>query len=168
MNRIMIVTGAAGHLAGTILRELRGTEYSVRGLVMPGETPVPMSGVAYYTGDVTKPGTLEEIFTCPAGSEVTVIHVAGLISIASRPDEQLRRVNVDGTRNIIDQCLRHGARRLVYVCSVHALPETPGSPLPSAAGPDFRPDEVRGAYAKTKAAAGQAVEEARRLDASRG
>ena len=34
------------------------------------------------------------------------------------------RVNVEGTKNVIALCRAHGAR-MVYVSSVHALPEKP-------------------------------------------
>ena len=38
MKRLYIITGAKGHLAGTIIRALRGTDCYIRGLILPSET----------------------------------------------------------------------------------------------------------------------------------
>ena len=57
MKRTYIVTGANGHLGGTILRLLRQEDCTVRGLLLPGEKPAVPAGerLSYYTGDVRRP-----------------------------------------------------------------------------------------------------------------
>ena len=124
MKRVYIITGAAGHLAGTIIQYLRKTECEIRGLILPSENGESDSQITYYKGDITKPESLEEIFSGLSGAEVIVIHAAGLISIGSNITPQLYSINVQGTKNIIGQCMRHPVKRLVYVSSVHAIPET--------------------------------------------
>ena len=52
MEELYIVTGATGHLGGTIVRLLRAQGAEVRGLLLPGEQPPQGDGVAYYPGDV--------------------------------------------------------------------------------------------------------------------
>lgn len=47
-----------------------------------------------------------------AGCEA-VVHVAALYSYDASPEE-LRTVNVDGTRNVLEACARRGIRRLVH------------------------------------------------------
>ncbi len=156
MNSVMyIITGAAGHLAGAILRLLRDTDCTVRGLLLPGETGIYGDRYTYFTGDVTRPETLDPLFENTGSAKVTVIHCAGLVSIQRKVSPALYRVNVTGTRNIIDKCLEHRVHRLVYVSSVHALPEIKGALIREA--DMFSPDTVEGAYAKTKAQATQAV-----------
>ncbi len=76
-------------------------------------------------------------------------------------------MNVGGTNNILRHCERAGVGKLVYVSSVHAIPEKPkGTEITENAV--FSPDAVRGDYAKSKAIATSLVFEAagRGLNAS--
>ena len=52
-----IVTGAAGHLGGTIVRLLQERKAEVRGLVLPHESAADQGETRYFTGDVTLPET---------------------------------------------------------------------------------------------------------------
>lgn len=154
-----IVTGAAGHLGGTIVRLLEESHREVRGLALPGEAVQDTATTRYFCGDVTRPETLEPLFEGLDPSRTIVIHTAGLIDIGDRPYEQLERVNVGGTRNVAELCRRYGVRRLVYVSSVHAIPEDGDGAVLREVG-DFSADRVVGSYAKTKAEATQCVLEA--------
>ena len=156
MKRLYIITGAKGHLASTIIQYLRKQDCYIRGLILPTESGQDDRQITYYQGDVTKPETLGGIFSDLECNEVYVIHAAGLISIGSELTPRLHQVNVEGTKNIIDQCLRYHVRRLVYVSSVHAIPET-GDVATITEAARFSKDSVTGAYAATKAEATQAV-----------
>ncbi len=163
---LYLITGAGGHLAGTIIRYLRREDCDIRGLILPGEEGRDAGNVLYYRGDVTRPETLEPFFSGLEPYDVTVIHAAGLVSIGSGDRARMRRVNVDGTRNILELCRRYPVRRLLYVSSVHALEE--GDRLRVIREEDsFSPDRVVGDYAATKAEATQLVLDAVRdgLDA---
>lgn len=155
-----IITGANGHLGGAIVRRLRGTDCAVRGLVLTGESVQDDENVRYFFGDVTQPETLEPLFEGLNPTDTLLIHTAGLIDIGEKPYETLRRVNVDGTKNVLALCRRYGVRRMVHVSSVHAIPEGDDAVLTEIER--FSPQEVEGNYAKTKAEATQAV-----LDAAR-
>ena len=120
-----IVTGAAGHLGGTIVRLLQERKAEVRGLVLPHESAADQGETRYFTGDVTLPETLVPLFEGTDPARTVVIHTAGLIDIGDRPYEELRRVNVEGTRNVLALCRQYGVRRLVYVSSVHAIAQDP-------------------------------------------
>mgnify|MGYP004556646675 CR=1 FL=1 len=156
MKQLYLITGAKGHLASTIIRCLRGRDCLIRGLILPSESGEDDAQLTYYHADVTKPETLDAFFSDTEGCEVTVIHTAAIISIAERVTKQLYRVNVAGTRNILTQCLRHKVKRLVYVSSVHAIPESCRSATVSEVS-SFSKQAVVGAYASTKAEASQAV-----------
>lgn len=157
-----IVTGAAGHLGGTIVRLLRERKAEVRGLVLPHESAADQGETRYFTGDVTLPETLVPLFEGTDPARTVVIHTAGLIDIGDHPYEELRRVNVEGTRNVLALCRQYGVRRLVYVSSVHAIAQAPdGGVLRETSS--FSPDAVAGSYAKTKAEATRDV-----LDAAAG
>ena len=54
------------------------------------------------------------------GADV-VYHLAAHISISRGEWPLLESVNVTGTRNVVEACLRRGVRRLVYFRSIHAI-----------------------------------------------
>lgn len=60
MKRVYIITGAAGHLAGTIIQYLRKTECEIRGLILPSENGESDSQITYYKGDITETARLTE------------------------------------------------------------------------------------------------------------
>lgn len=166
MYPLYIVTGANGHLGSTIVRLLVGKGCRVRGLIMPHETPVEYENVEYIMGDVRDADSLEALF-CNLNESFVVIHTAGIIDISDTVTSLLYDVNVTGTKNVVEQCIKHGAARLVYVSSVHAIPEKKGLRVLSETD-SFSPDLVVGGYAKTKAEASQFVLDAvrkKRLDA---
>ena len=156
MKRVYIITGAAGHLASTIIKYLRDADCQIRGLILPSEQGKDDRQITYYKGDITKMESLEEIFSGLEGAEVIVLHTAGIISIGEEITPLLYNVNVNGTKNVIEQCMRHHVKRLVYVSSVHAIPETDEKATISEAA-RFSKDTVTGAYAATKAEATEAV-----------
>lgn len=57
----------------------------------------------------------------------TVIHTAALVSFNPRDREKLYQVNVEGTRNVVNACLRTGVKRLLHISSVAALGRKKGT-----------------------------------------
>jgi dihydroflavonol-4-reductase len=56
-----------------------------------------------------------------------VFHIAGLVSSRPADSETLFEVNVQGTRTVLEECLRAGVERVVYTSSVAAIgPAEPG------------------------------------------
>lgn len=157
MKRLYIITGANGHLASTIIKYLKKEECHIRGLILPTEENKDTETVKYYKGDITKVETLHDIFgQTDDYDKVDVIHAAGLISIKDEITSQLYDVNVNGTKNIISQCFKYSVKRLLYVSSVHAIPEGDDLSVIKEV-PVFSKNNVIGAYASTKAEASQAV-----------
>ena len=147
---LYIVTGAAGHLGGTIVRLLHKRRLPVRGFLRLGETP-PVAGVPYVYGDVRDADSLRPLFADVMEERVVVIHTAGIVGIADAPDPVMHDVNVNGTSIVASLCLEYGAR-MVYVSSVHAIPENGGLRVLTETD-SFSPDTVQGWYAKSKAEA---------------
>ncbi len=117
-------------------------------------------------GDVCAKSSLADFFK-DADSRTCVIHCAGIVSVASRPGPRLYQVNVGGTWRVLRQCMEHDVGKMVYVSSVHAIPEKPeGCVITESA--DFSPGLVDGDYAKSKATATELVFDAakRGLNAS--
>lgn len=158
MKQTYLITGAKGHLGGTLVRMLQDTEAEVRGLVLPGEAAQDAGNVRCFSGDVRDLESLRPFFE-GAGSGAVVIHTAGIVDIADRVTPQMYEVNVNGTKNIVALCREYGVKRLVYVSSVHAIPEQDQDSVLREVD-RFSPEWVVGGYAKTKAEATQAVLEA--------
>lgn len=154
MQRLYIVTGAAGHLGNTIVRDLCRMGETVRCFVMPNDTSPALDGLKVETvhGDICALPELEPLFTDTEKFETIVIHAAGIVSIATKFDQNVYDVNVNGTINLIEQCQKHRVKRLVYISSVHAIPEQPDCQLIRETKV-FDPEAVVGLYAKTKAEA---------------
>jgi dihydroflavonol-4-reductase len=111
-----VVTGASGHLGANVVRALVSAGEEVRAVdIRPGSA---LEGIAaeFVQGDVLDLATLKNAF---AGAEF-VLHLAAKISIAGDPDGSVRRVNVDGARNVAEAALEAGVRRMVHCSSLHA------------------------------------------------
>ena len=156
MEKTYLVTGACGHLGGTLVRLLERTGAQVRGLRLPSEQARDRAHVTYYPGDVRDRDSLRPLFRGLAGREVVVFHTAAIVDISGEVTPQMRDVNVNGTKNILALCREYGVKRLVYVSSVHAIPEKDGYAVLREVD-RFSPRQVTGGYAKTKAEATQAV-----------
>ena len=174
MKRVYIITGVGGHLGNTVARELLAAGETVRGFALPNEDVTMLYGdavsdaVSIVRGDVRDKPSLEPLFYgLKAEDEVFFIHCAGIVSVATKYDQRVVDVNVRGTENVVSLCKEHNVKKLVYISSVHALPELPhGNIIHEVEG--FQPESVIGLYAKTKAAATQIVLDAARsgLDAT--
>ena len=159
MKKLFIITGANGHLGGTIVRMLNGRPVQVRGLVLKKKKKQDTGSIHYYSGDVREPETLRPLFEGCEDMETIVIHTAGIIDISNHVSPELYDVNVNGTKNILALCREYPVKRLVYVSSVHAIPEQKRGNVTGEIR-DFSPDAVVGGYAKTKAEATREVRRA--------
>jgi dihydroflavonol-4-reductase len=120
---VILVTGAAGHVGNVLVRQLVERGEQVRALILPGEDCSALESlpIQKVEGNVLQPETLGNAF---AGID-TVFHLAAIIAIMPGQETLMRRVNVEGTRNIIQAALASGVRRLVYTSSIHALQRPP-------------------------------------------
>jgi len=118
----ILVTGATGFVGAVLMPRLirRFGAESLTAFVLP-EDKVPLSwagqDVRIRRGDIADAGAVENAIQ----GYPHVIHMAGLISYWKRDLAQLMRVNRDGTRCVVEACLRHGVKRLVHVSSVGAI-----------------------------------------------
>jgi dihydroflavonol-4-reductase len=113
---MIAVTGASGLLGGNLIRELLTHGQRVRALIHQDRRAVSGLDVEVVSADLNDSDSLERAF---GGVEV-VYHLASLISLRMDSWEDVYRVNVLGTRNVVDACLRCGVKRLVHVSSTHS------------------------------------------------
>ncbi|KAF0109104.1 MAG: dihydroflavonol-4-reductase [Anaerolineaceae bacterium] len=156
-----LVTGATGHIGNVLIRKLLERGEKVRALVWQGEDTTSIRGlpVEQVEGDVLDPSSLEAALK---GIE-NVYHLAGIISIMPGKPPFVWKVNVDGTRNVLEAARRARVRRLVYTSSIHAIARAPhGTEMDESLG--FDADNPYGEYDRSKAAASLAVQHAALAD----
>ena len=147
---MVVVTGATGHIGNVLVRELLSRGEKVQVVVLPSDDITPLNGleVKIVEGDVRNLDSLKQAFKV---SDV-VYHLAGVVSISSGKGELLHQINVVGTRNVVEACLKTHVRRLIFTSSVHALMEPPHGIVIDETLP-YEPEKVLGDYAKSKASA---------------
>lgn len=152
-----LVTGATGFLGRAVAEELVRRKAQVHALVLHDDPCINLLPKEVHTviGDVCDKGSLSDFFA-DADSRTCVIHCAGIVSVASRPGPRLYQVNVGGTWRVLRQCMAHDVGKMVYVSSVHAIPEKPKGCIITE-DCEFSPGLVDGDYAKSKAAATELV-----------
>ncbi len=152
-----LVTGATGHIGNALIRSLLARGEGVRALIWRGEDASSLDGleVERVEGDVLDPDSLRAALR---GVE-TVYHLAGLISILPGRQPLVWKVNVEGTRNLLEAARRADIRRLLYTSSIHAIRRAPhGTVIDESLG--FDPNNPYGEYDRSKAAASLEVQKA--------
>jgi nucleoside-diphosphate-sugar epimerase len=148
MAERIAVTGASGVVGGAAARALLARGDTVVG-VQRGELPTDLTdqGAEARQADITASvDALVEAFTgCGA-----VVHAAARVEITG-PWEEFARINVHGTRTVIEAARRAGVSRLVMISSpsvAHA-----GHALVGARAEPASPDGAHGHYSRSKALA---------------
>jgi nucleoside-diphosphate-sugar epimerase len=114
-GRRLAVTGAGGFIGNAVCRGLVAEGAAVTGLELNPDTAgrVADAGAAFEACDVTDLPALQR---CLDGVEL-VVHTAAHVREWGSMDEFVR-VNVSGTRNVIDAAQGSGAARVLHVSSV--------------------------------------------------
>jgi len=114
----IVVTGASGFLGGHLIEEMVSKGYDVIGMVRKSsDTSFLRSlGVKLRVGDLTIPESLEQ-----ATRDIDiVIHLAAYYTFFGEK-EMYRRINVEGTRLLLEASLRNNVKRFIYCSSTEAI-----------------------------------------------
>jgi nucleoside-diphosphate-sugar epimerase len=118
----VLVTGANGFVGSWLCRALGEAGVQVRGVGRREAAPSP-PGVAYHRVDILDAAALRPVL---AGVDA-VVHLAARVHVmrewAADPLREFRRVNVDGTRILLDEASRAGVTRFVFASTVKAVGE---------------------------------------------
>ena len=117
----VVVTGATGHIGANLVRALIDQGRATRCLVHVSAGALKGLDTELVRSDICDVESLCHAFR---GADV-VYHLAACISLSMDGWPRLEAVNVNGTRNVIEACLRTGVRRLVHFSSIHALVQEP-------------------------------------------
>jgi nucleoside-diphosphate-sugar epimerase len=118
------VTGATGFIGGRVARQLVQAGHSVVALARRPERAVDLSelGVRVVPGDVTDKDSMR----APMAGVDGVFHLAGWYQVGVRDKSPGQRINVDGTRNVLELMRELGIPRGVYTSTLAINGDTHG------------------------------------------
>ena len=157
MEELYIVTGAAGFLGSTIVRQLVEKNKRVRAFVLPNDKSVEYlpSNIEIVKGDLLDLDSLENLFKDSDKYITYVMHIASIVTVNPDYNQLVMDVNVKGTKNIIDMSIKYNIKRLLYCSSTGAIPELKKGKISETE--DFDEEKVLGCYSKSKALATKLV-----------
>lgn len=111
-----LVTGAAGFIGSHVVRAALDAGFDVRAFILPTDDLRNLAGTdaEIVRGDVTDRRAVDGAMR---GVEV-VFHLAAIYALWSPEPERMRRVNVGGTRVVLEAARSAGVRRVVHTSSI--------------------------------------------------
>ncbi|HEX3200870.1 MAG TPA: NAD-dependent epimerase/dehydratase family protein, partial [Actinomycetes bacterium] len=145
MTERTLITGATGFVGGLLASRLVADGRPVRALVrhLGDRERLPDPRVELAIGNLDDE---ESLVRAADGCEV-VYHVAGMNQLCLADPAPLYRVNVEGTRRMLEAARRAGVRRVVHTSSAATLGGDGSSFMDETSGP---PSEFTSHYARSK------------------
>jgi dihydroflavonol-4-reductase len=114
-GKLALITGAAGYSAPWVIEKLLEQGWKVRATdLIPGNLSQRFGDkVEFMSGNLTKPETLKTLL-----ADVDIVFHPAAVFSYSAPMDLLRKVNVEGTKNLLDLCLKSQVKKMVLWSSV--------------------------------------------------
>lgn len=144
------VTGATGYMGYYLIQTLLNRNFRVKALYRNSSPDFKHPNLIWIKGSLKNSNSLLKLIS----ESSSLIHCASIISIGNYSDKEVMKVNVDGTKTIIDLCVKLGVR-LIYISSSNAVKETKGDEIFD----ENRPYKTKNdfAYSYSKALSEQAI-----------
>lgn len=114
---MILVTGATGLLGHHLLQALEATQMPIRALCRQTEGLPQFNHVEWFRGDIVNIVELER-----AMQGITYIyHCAAKVSYDPRLRQEMMRINVEGTANLVNLAIDNQVTKMVYVSSIATL-----------------------------------------------
>lgn len=157
MKPHVLVTGGTGFLGSRVVAGLVERGHEAHVLARSGTDDRGLAGVKVrrHRGDLRDAESIASaVAAVKEASPVApwVVHAGAVISYRSRDRELQREVNVEGTRRVVDACIRGGVERLLHVSSIVAVGYARGGVAMTEDQP-FNGAELSCDYVDTKRAA---------------
>ncbi len=158
---MILVTGGTGLVGSHLLYKLATTTNNIRAIYRRAHKLESVKKVfSYYTDDVeTLYNKIDWIETdlndVPALADafigVTyVYHCAAFVSFEPDKYHQLRKINIEGTANIVNLCVAHNVNKLCYVSSIAAIGHHQNDDRLITEDTHWNPEDDNSVYAITK------------------
>ncbi|MFD2177516.1 NAD-dependent epimerase/dehydratase family protein [Veronia pacifica] len=153
----VLVTGAAGFIGSHIVRQLLKKNYQVRAMHLPNENLANLQGLPVETmsADITDLESLKiAMYNCDY-----VIHAAAIYKLWLPEPEKMDRVNIQGTKNVLQLAKQLGVKRVVFTSSIARFAGQ-GTGINATESSPFALGPARNPYPISKAAAHELAVEA--------
>ena len=153
-----IVTGGSGYLGKRLVKQLLDDgHYQVHSLdlAIPSDNKRDPRIQSYIQTDITNK---EDVVKALMDMDV-VFHTASLIPLTVEiSDDDLHKVNMTGTQNIVEACQANSIKRLIYTSSSSVgLSKNPNNTCENVKESQGLPDDPLNVYVKTKGVAERMV-----------
>lgn len=115
----ILITGADGLLGSNLVRELLSRGYSVRAVIQPGCKSQTLDNLPIEKVECDLLDDSDGIPDALSGCDA-VIHAAAITDMWADPDLTWR-VNLDGTKKVLDACVKTGIKKIVFVGSASSF-----------------------------------------------
>jgi len=154
-----LVTGGTGLVGAHLLLQLakngeatralyrnKSTIRKAENLFKKKDASSLFSAIEWVEGDVTNIPSLEIAF-----KDITyVYHCAALISFNPKDEEQLRKINIEGTANMVNCSLAFGIQKFCHVSSIAALGDLAKNEVLITEETEWNPEKPHSDYAISK------------------
>jgi dihydroflavonol-4-reductase len=132
-----LVTGASGMLGARLVALLTASGWTVNAYLRStsDDSAAVAAGAIVHRGDITD---AESLRSAAEGCSV-VFHAAALVPGSGASEDEFHRVNVDGTRNVLDIAVEVEADRVVHVSTVNTIAGQPGAMVDEIVDPPADP-----------------------------
>jgi dihydroflavonol-4-reductase len=115
----VLITGATGFIGSAVARKLVGAGFAVRALMRPSSPRAHIADLDLEPceGDLRDEGSIRSAMR----GVRYVFHLAADYRLWARHPHEIFKVNVGGTRDVMQEALRTGVERVVYTSSVATL-----------------------------------------------
>jgi UDP-glucose 4-epimerase len=111
----VLVTGSAGYLGNQVVAELAARKDIACVALDVREPGRRLDGVAYEVADI-RAADVDAIVARHAPQ--VVVHLASIVTPGKKSNREFEySVDVEGTRNLLEACVRHGVRRVIVSSS---------------------------------------------------
>ncbi len=125
LDSFVLVTGAGGFVGFELVKNLRSKNIKVRALIRneAQRAKLEKEGAEVVIGDIKNK---DQMLSAVKGVE-KIFHIAALFRQAGLPDSEYYKVNLEGTRNLLDSAIANNVEHFIH-CStvgVHGNVENP-------------------------------------------
>ncbi len=129
---MILVTGGTGLIGAQIISDLIVSEKKIKALKRNNSSLYYIeqlfkrknifhlySNIEWINGDITKINSLEKSFK----NITSVYHIAGYVNIKNNERERakLKNINIIGTKNILDLCVKYNVTSLLFMSSISTI-----------------------------------------------
>jgi nucleoside-diphosphate-sugar epimerase len=118
------ITGATGFIGGRVAKQLVGAGHEVVALVRSPQKAKHLTdmGVSISQGDITD----KESLRSPMSDVDGIFHIAAWYKIGLRDKSAAAKINIEGTRNVLEVMKELGIKKGVYTSTLAVFSDTKG------------------------------------------